>query len=161
MEKDWGRSFPRYHIWLQSNHFSQPGTSLMVSIANIPWMGSYFDGFIAGLKCGNELYRLATYTGARLTLFRLEQERLTVHIASRRLRLELHVSGEEGIPLRAPVLGDMKGTLLESQTAVVQVRLVQTDGRKEKTLFEDSGSHTGFEIAGSREELAAIETDSG
>ena len=53
IEKDWGRSFPKYHLWLQTNHFDNPGTSLMVSIANIPWLGSYFDGFIAGFLHDN------------------------------------------------------------------------------------------------------------
>ena len=49
IEKDWGKSFPKYHIWLQTNHFTNPGTSLLVSVANIPWLGKYFDGFLIGL----------------------------------------------------------------------------------------------------------------
>jgi len=32
MEKDWGKSFPLYLIWLQSNHFDTPETSLMLSV---------------------------------------------------------------------------------------------------------------------------------
>ncbi len=158
MEKDWGTSFPRYHIWLQTNHFLQPGMSLMVSIANIPWRGSYFDGFIAGFRHGNELYRFTTYTGAHLSLFRLEERTLSVHIASKRHRLEIEIYEAEGIPLRAPVIGAMRGTLRESQTAVTRVRLVGVGGKRENLLYEGEGRHTGFEIAGSREELAAIKT---
>lgn len=158
MEKDWGSSFPRYHVWLQSNHFDIPGTSLMVSIANIPWMGSYFDGFIAGFQHMGRLYRFATYTGAKLSLFRLEEQKLSVHIESRRLRLELEVNEEGGVPLRAPVMGDMRATLLESQSAVVRLRLVRTERGAEETVFAGSGRHGGFEVAGDRAELAAIET---
>ena len=39
-EKDWGRSFPASWIWFQTNHFDKPGTSLMASVAIIPWFHS-------------------------------------------------------------------------------------------------------------------------
>jgi hypothetical protein len=66
IEKDWGPSFPSAWIWLQTNHFGVPGTSLTASIAVIPWMRSSFSGFIVGFLHGGRLYRLATYTGAKV-----------------------------------------------------------------------------------------------
>jgi hypothetical protein len=36
-EKDWGKSFPRAWVWMQTNHFSRLGTSLTFSAAIIPW----------------------------------------------------------------------------------------------------------------------------
>jgi tocopherol cyclase len=56
IEKDWGRSFPAYHLWLQSNHFEQTDCSIMASIARIPWLGGSFDGFIAGFMYHGKLY---------------------------------------------------------------------------------------------------------
>lgn len=47
IEKDWGKSFPSSWIWMQSNDFPQPKTSLMVSVAVIPWLRSSFVGHIA------------------------------------------------------------------------------------------------------------------
>lgn len=31
IEKDWGRSFPNSYVWIQSNHFEDPNTSVMFS----------------------------------------------------------------------------------------------------------------------------------
>ena len=39
IEKDWGRSFPKRYLWLQCNDFSTEETSIMVSIADIPFLG--------------------------------------------------------------------------------------------------------------------------
>ena len=46
LEKDYGRSFPREWIWIQSSHFEAKGTCFMFSIARIPWLGSSFVGII-------------------------------------------------------------------------------------------------------------------
>jgi hypothetical protein len=70
IEKDWGRSFPKYHIWLQTNHFEVPGISLMVSIANVPWLRSSFDGFIIGFWFRNRLFSFTSYNGSRITALR-------------------------------------------------------------------------------------------
>ena len=32
IEKDWGKAFPHSWLWLQTNHFTQPGTSLSASV---------------------------------------------------------------------------------------------------------------------------------
>ncbi|MGD8823133.1 MAG: tocopherol cyclase family protein [Anaerolineales bacterium] len=47
IEKDWGQTFPRAYIWMQTNHFEQPA-SLSASIATIPWLGNWFRGFLVG-----------------------------------------------------------------------------------------------------------------
>ena len=36
IEKDWGSAFPKRWIWMQTNHFSQPETSLVASVAVVP-----------------------------------------------------------------------------------------------------------------------------
>jgi len=63
LEKDWGSSFPQSWIWLQSNHFDEEKTSVMFSLASIPWFHSHFDGLISFLRLRDKLYRFATYTG--------------------------------------------------------------------------------------------------
>ena len=62
MEKDWGTSFPSSWIWLQSNHFDIANTSLMLSIAKIPWNQRSFVGLLSGLWYEGKVYRFATYT---------------------------------------------------------------------------------------------------
>jgi tocopherol cyclase len=148
IEKDWGRSFPSYHIWIQTNHFNKPGTSLMVSIANVPWLGKSFDGFIIGFWHESRLYRFTTYTGAKITTMHFDKERLILGVQSKKQRLEIEVSYLRGAELLVPVLGDMRGRLSESLAASTHLKLIQLDEGLETLLFEGTGRHTGLEIEG-------------
>ena len=38
IEKDWGKTFSRDYVWLQSNHFNDTKTSFMFSYADIPFL---------------------------------------------------------------------------------------------------------------------------
>jgi hypothetical protein len=147
-EKDWGRSFPSYHVWIQTNHFDEPGTSLMISVANIPWLGRSFDGFLVGLWHQGRLYRFTTYTGARISAFRYDQEELVIHVQSKRYRLEVMVSNRGGAELRSPAMGAMEGRMSESLTSETRVRLYALVRNVASLLFEGIGRHTGLEIDG-------------
>lgn len=148
IEKDWGRSFPSYHIWIQTNHFNKPGTSLMVSIANIPWLRKSFDGFLIGLWHDAHLYKFTTYTGAKITTFQHDQEKLVIHVQSKHYRLEIEVPYESGVVLQTPVLGEMKGRLSETLIAETKVKLYRKSKSVESLVFNDIGRHTGLEIEG-------------
>ncbi|MBN1369544.1 MAG: hypothetical protein JW954_04840 [Dehalococcoidaceae bacterium] len=148
MEKDWGRSFPSYHIWAQSNHFNLDRTSFMLSLANVPWLGMSFDGFIAGLLFEGKLYRFATYTGARLAAIEFGSSSINVHIRSRQHHLEISLPVIDGIALKTPVGGAMGGTLHESLDAVIHLKLKNAPAQGGGMIFEGSGTSTGLEIAG-------------
>jgi hypothetical protein len=147
-EKDWGRSFPSYHVWIQTNHFEKPGTSLMVSIANIPWLGRYFDGFLIGLLHDGRIYRFTTYTGARITAFQHDRGRLALRVQSKRHRLEVEVSRKTGAELLTPVVGAMQGRLSENLSAETRVSLSALLANRPSLVFEGTGRHTGLEIEG-------------
>ncbi len=148
IEKDWGKSFPKYHIWIQTNHFEQPGSSLMVSIANVPWMGNAFDGFIIGFRHNNSLYRFTTYTGARITGIHYDKAKLVLAVKSKKYRLEIEAFYLKGAELLTPVLGDMRGRLSESLSASTHLKLLKLGKESDTLLFEGTGRHTGMEIEG-------------
>ena len=110
IEKDWGQAFPRAWIWTQSNHFGAdaPGTSLTASVAIIPWLRSAFPGFIVGMRHLDQLYRFATYTGARIERLELADTHVTWHMTGRagparaRHRLEITAWRAEGGLLHSP-----------------------------------------------------------
>lgn len=144
IEKDWGRSFPSYHIWIQTNHFDGPGTSLMVSIANVPWLGKSFDGFLIGFWHNGHLYKFTTYNGAAITAFQYDQQKLLITVQSGRYCLEIEVNYQAGAELRVPVLGEMQGRLSESLAAETKVRLKNMGS----LIYTGTGRHTGLEIEG-------------
>ena len=148
IEKDWGRSFPNYHIWIQTNHFEKPGTSLMVSIANIPWMGKSFDGFLIGLWHDRHLYKMTTYTGAKITAFKYDQEKLEIQAQSILYRLEIEARYKKGAELRTQMIGEMRGRLSESLSAETKVHLYRLAKNIETLIFSGTGRHAGLEIEG-------------
>ncbi len=152
-EKDWGRSFPSSWIWAQSNSFAARGTSVMLSVAKIPWMTGSFVGHIAGLLLEGELHRFATYTGARITSVHTHGEEARVVIGDRREELEIHAHGSETLILKAPVLGAMEGHDAESLGGTLDVTLRAVRGGRSRVVFEGTGHQAGIEIMNDRDEL--------
>lgn len=143
-EKDWGSSFPRSYIWMQSNHFKAgEKTSLFASVAHIPWLGSYFIGFIVGLQLGEKLYRFATYTGAQMKAS-LGNQMVRLSFDDTRYRLEITALQAPGAVLISPLTGEMKGKVNESMQATLKIELYDRD----KLIYKGTGRNAGLEIAG-------------
>lgn len=147
LEKDWGSSFPRAWIWMQSNRFAAGPACVTCSVARVPFRGREFSGFIAGLWAQGRLHRFATYNGA--VLERAAEEGGTAEVALRRggLRLELRAARRPGAELASPVLGEMRGRIVESLTSEIGV-LLSDGGRR---LFEGTGRCAGLEVVQPRE----------
>lgn len=149
IEKDWGHSFPRSWIWTQSNHFERDKSiSVMASVANIPWIGTHFIGYIVGFLWQGRLYRFATYTGARM---RASLGLKTIHLAfkDKKYRLEIDAHQAGGGQLVSPILGKMTGKLSESMQSTLEVRFFE----KDRLVYSGTGKNAGLEAAGPVEEL--------
>lgn len=145
IEKDWGKSFPSAWVWMQSNHFAQPGTCLTASIAVIPFIGRSFPGFIVGLWHEQRLYRFATYTGARTERLAITDEAVHWVVSDRRRRLEMRAMRGAGGLLRGPSRTEMHKRVMETLQASVQVRLTDLNGCEH---FSGTGQHAGLEVQG-------------
>ena len=144
IEKDWGRSFPRAYVWMQTNHFDHAeNASLMASVAHIPWLGSYFAGFISGLWLDGRLFKFATYTGAKKHL-EVGEDTATLIFKSPHTELRIHARHGPGSALVFPLSGEMTGKINESLQATIEVELLE-NGRR---IFADTGRHAGLELAG-------------
>ena len=159
IEKDWGKSFPHAHVWMQSNHFKSPATSLTASVAIIPWIRTSFPGFIVGLLLNGRLYRFATYTGAKTTHLEILDRSISWTMRDKNHTLTLHATRSQGGLLHSPTVTEMTNRLLESLTSTVEVSLTTADG---KPLFSGAGRNAGLEVGGAIEELIALwESESG
>jgi hypothetical protein len=153
IEKDWGRSFPDAWIWMQTNHFSQSGTSFTASIATVPLLGFSLRGLIVGLWHESRLYRFATYTGARIDELVIGDEEVRILISDRDRRLEIAARRAKGGILRGPTGIDMGGRVPESLRATVTVRLSESDAGLSAPIFDATGRNAGLEVVG---ELAKL-----
>lgn len=154
IEKDWGQSFPSSWIWMQSNHFGgKNNTSLMASVANIPWIRNHFIGYIVGFLLEGRLYRFATYTGAYMRAT-LGEQAVFLEFRDKKHRLEIiaHKKGGTG-QLVSPISGSMTGKVNESLQATLEVKLFAGG----QLLYSGEGQHAGLEVAGPVEELLTAE----
>lgn len=144
IEKDWGTSFPKCWIWTHTNNFeANEPASLMASIAHIPWMGSFFIGFIVLLWLNGREYRFATYNQSKMKCS-VEEDAVIMHFKRKEFQLDIRAIRGTTAPLRSPIMGRMEGKVNESLQAKVEVTLSQAG----KDIWSSTGTSAGLEVAG-------------
>lgn len=143
IEKDWGTSFPKRYIWLQSNHFDNPTASLFFSIAHIPFHFTEFEGFICNLVVDSKEYRFATYNFSRCKLTAITAEYVQLSLENRNAKLDIRAQVSERGELIAPVKGSMLKTIKEGISGVLTIRL---EDKKTGQVYADTGHNAGVEI---------------
>ena len=154
MEKDWGKSFPSGYIWMQSNHFSEPNISLKSSVAKIPWLGSSFVGFIAGVWLRDRLIEFTTYNFTRLRHSFADEKKVELVMENFSHRLEILAHRDKSTALASPIQGFMDGRIEESMTSKLEVKL--TDKKNKIVLLDDVGRNAGLEVAGRVEDVLVV-----
>ena len=153
IEKDWGTSFPRSYIWIQSNHFEKAGVSLMVSVARIPWLTGAFRGFIIGLLLDDNLLKFTTYTGARLNYLKITDTHVSLEVTDRHYKLKIQAVRSEGGLLHAPYERQMLQRVSETLSSQVEVWLFQVENGKENLIFSGKGTPAGLDVNGKLAEI--------
>ncbi|MFN8373981.1 MAG: tocopherol cyclase family protein [Anaerolineae bacterium] len=150
IEKDWGQAFPSAYIWYQTNHFDTRGTCLSASIAMIPNLGLTFRGFIIALWHNRQLYRFATYTGAKVEKLELTDDHVFWVVSDGKHRLEMAAERTSGGLLHAPIRTEMHRRVNETLQSTLDVKLSTRSG---STLFSGVGRCAGLEVHGDLETL--------
>jgi len=143
IEKDWGKSFPEWWVWIQSNHFDAENISMMFSMAKIPWLHKHFVGFTSYLRIEGKLYRFASYTGAKIEYYEYNNGILKINVSDKRYKLTISGKYNEGGILKAPQNGLMHRKIAESISSEVEVTL---EDRKGNLIFNGNGRNAGMEI---------------
>ena len=143
IEKDWGTSFPAAWIWMHSNTFLQNDASVMLSVAKIPWLGSYFMGFLCFLYTPGKFYLFSTYNGSAIESAGMSGKNIEVSVKGKQHVISFRIVPRKSGTLHAPEKGEMKRLIKESVDSDVHVRLSDRQG---KVIFEDNGVRTGLEV---------------
>lgn len=151
IEKDWGKSFPAGYLWMHSNHFDHPGTSIMASIALVPWLRGVFRGVLIGLKHQGQLYTFATYNRSRTKYIGVDDKRVrwTVQRGDG-YRIDITAERPVGTLLHAPTRSERHKRAEETLNAELHVRLTAPDG---VVVMEDTGYVAGLEVQGDLSQL--------
>lgn len=153
IEKDWGSSMPSSWIWMQSNHFNEENSSFMLSIADIPWLGKSFTGFLGFFYHNNEIHHFATYRNSELQLKIEDSNQIIVKIKNRKTTFIIEAKSNQTGMLKAPVAGAMDRRIPESIDARVKITMLNKDG---EPIFTDSTNIAGLEMVGDYHNLQGL-----
>lgn len=142
IEKDWGKSFPRSYVWMQSNHFKDKGTSFMFSYADIPFIGFYFKGLIANLIHNGKEYRFATYNFSKVNKEEIQDNYAHYILKKGRYKFDITAKSTTSIGLASPKNGMMVNQIKEGLSGYIELKLY----KGKKLIVEDHGLHAGIEI---------------
>jgi tocopherol cyclase len=145
IEKDWGSSMPKAWIWMQCNHFDIKGTSFMMSVARIPWIGKTFTGFLGFFHYNGQTFTFATYTGAKINGLNCSSNSVSVTIETKEFVIVVFGKNKGTGALKAPVLGEMERVIHESINAEIKLRVSDHKGN---LIFEGMGYNSGLELVG-------------
>lgn len=137
IEKDWGTSFPKTYMWIHSNCFDKEKISVMVSIADIPFLGTEFKGCIAVVYYKGKEYRLATYNGVKI----LEYNKNGLVIKRGKYKLEIDIKENNPQELLAPSRGSMNRIIRENISCSAKFKFYEN----KKILFDLESNNTSFE----------------
>ncbi|MEI8049160.1 MAG: tocopherol cyclase family protein [Bacteroidota bacterium] len=143
IEKDWGKSFPESWIWLQSNNFVNTDACIMMSIAKIPWLGSFFTGFLGFLYYNGTFYPFSTYHKSEITALKLADEKLTLAFKGKKHRLVIKATLKNSGILLAPKSGKMSRRIKESIDSELEIVLSDLNGTE---LYRDIALRAGLEV---------------
>lgn len=153
IEKDWGSSMPSAWIWMQSNNFIDKNSSFMLSIANIPWLGKSFPGFLGFFYHNNKIYHFATYNSAKMHVEVADSSHLRIKIENRKNIFAINTTSNSTGILKAPVQGAMDRRIPESIDAKIKITMMDKKGN---IIFMDSTNIAGLEMVGDYHKLQGV-----
>lgn len=151
MEKDWGTSFPSAWIWMQGNCFKESETSIMISVAVIPWLGSSFIGHLAILLHEDKLINLSTYAGGKISVLSKNPNSVIITIESRTYKLEVDASQRKAVDLKSPENGVMTGKTVESLSSHINIKL--SDKKTNTIVYMGETFGAGLEIMDPQDQI--------
>ncbi|MDD3693037.1 MAG: tocopherol cyclase family protein [Oscillospiraceae bacterium] len=137
IETDWGSSFPKNYLWVQSSRSDKKPLSIMLSIADIPLLGTNFKGCIGIVWFDKKEYRLSTYNGVKI----LKCSKYSAAIKQGKYKLLIDASPDNAKKLLAPSNGLMCREIHENACCKVRSRFFI----KDELLFDFVNDKAGYE----------------
>ncbi|MBN2618042.1 MAG: hypothetical protein JXR64_06985 [Spirochaetales bacterium] len=148
IEKDWGSGFPSEWLWLQGNSFEEVKTSVMLSLAHIPWLGNYFPGFLGFLNVGGKTYYFSTYNNSKIKKVVID-DFIEIDIKKGSYILSIKTKSTDYGTLKAPVNGVMNRPIKESVNGKINIQLTKNN----EIIYNGSSKAVGLEVVGDIEKL--------
>ena len=147
VEKNWGSSFPKSWLWIQSNSFDNPKISVTCSLATIPFPIKDFRGFLIGVTIDDKFYSFTTINRSKLNLKNIGED-IELVTCNKKYKLTLKTTTNKNNFVLC--MGPKNGTMvpLVRETLCGKVEMILEDIKKNEVLFKGIGESTGIEYGG-------------
>lgn len=147
IEKNWGKSFPKSWIWIQSNNFKERDVSVTCSVGKVPFLVTNFTGFLIGVSIKNKFYK---FTTMNLSKIKIKQSKndvcLTAYNHKYTLTLKTISHKDKFVLCMGPKNGHM--TPLLNETINGTVHMILKDRKNNVIIYDGLGQSTGIEYGG-------------
>lgn len=141
IEKDYGSSFPKKYLWIQSNTpKSKKEASFFLSYAHIPLGKLHFNGFISVFLLEGKQYFFTTYDFSKINIKR-NPDSIQINLKNKTNKIIATIYPKKEKNLIAPIQGSMKQVMKESLSSTMDLKFYQ----KKKLIYQDSFFNVGFE----------------
>ena len=138
-EKDWGNSFPKKYIWVQSNCCQEKEAVLFLSCAAIPLKCIGFTGIIMVLMIGDQQYHFASYYGALITQAKKVLDTYQLTIRQGKYTIKFKIRAGKTYRLDAPENGMMQRNVEESLLGHTEIKLYKYHQCLDTLSFDHCG----------------------
>lgn len=147
IEKNWGSSFPKSWVWVQSNSFQDNRASITCSLATIPFPLKDFRGFLIGVTVDDYFYNFTTINRSKLIVNQQKND-IEIIATNKEFKLTLKTFSNKNTYMlcKGPLNGEMIPLVNETLSGTV---LVTLENIKTNTLiYSGTGKSTGIEYGG-------------
>jgi hypothetical protein len=116
----------------------------MLSVANIPFLGKTFTGFLGFVFVEGRLIQFGTYTGAKIVKLQNDGKQSEVVVKDKKYTIRFLAELGPTAHLAAPRQGKMDRKIQESIKGSIYLEVI--DHRKGFTIIQETGSHAGIEL---------------
>lgn len=153
IEKNWGKSFPKSWIWIQSNSFNDQRATLTCSLATIPFpLVKEFRGFIIGVTVDNNFYSFTSINKSSITLNVCDRD---IILCATRKHLHLVVKTKTNPHDFVLCYGPKDGEMvpLVEETLLGEIEMTLLDTKRNIILYQGIGKACGIEYGGEQMNL--------
>lgn len=149
IEKNWGKSFPKSWIWIQSNCFSDKRATITASIATIPFPIKDFRGFLIGVTVDDYFYAFTSINGSKINITTHEHDVIIIASNNKfKLTLKTFSNINSYMLCKGPVNGKM--VPLVNETLSSTVSMILENVKTQNIIYEGIGESTGIEYGGDK-----------
>ncbi|MFN6040161.1 MAG: hypothetical protein ACK452_16945 [Bacteroidota bacterium] len=142
LEKNWGTSFPESYFWLHAVDPKNPSVSLLMSQAEIKWIGKKFIKHVGHFRFDGLHIDLRELKKGIISTQQINKEQSIINLSSKVIQLEILITKGNKILLKGPNDGNLLIDIPHHTDALMEVCLSQNNKTRRFQLvgnFESIG----------------------